>query len=60
MNLSHPVSALPIHPNLVAGSLPTWDQVPAERQQELVQALAALLMALPQLQALREALDEPE
>ena len=49
------------NPYLVSGSLPTWEQLPQERQQELIQALAALLIHLPQLQALfLEARDESE
>jgi hypothetical protein len=35
-------------------ALPQWDQFSAERQQELIQALAELMRHLPQLQALEE------
>jgi hypothetical protein len=48
---------------VTAGSLPAWEQVSPQRQQELVQALAALLLHLPELQPLleREAVgNEPE
>jgi hypothetical protein len=33
---------------------PSWDQFPAECQVELIQALAALLLRLPQLQVLQQ------
>ena len=40
-------------PNEIPSSaLPAWEQFSQERQQELIQALAALLLQLPQLQAL--------
>lgn len=35
-------------------ALPHWEQFSQERQDELVQALAALLLHLPQLKALEE------
>ena len=60
MDNPNPVSSLAIQPYLVAGSLPRWEELPPERQQELIQALAALLMGQPQLQTLLEALHEPE
>jgi hypothetical protein len=42
-------------------ALPQWDQLPLEHQRELIQALAALLLRLPQLQALEKELsDEPQ
>ena len=39
---------------VTAGSLPAWEQVPPHCQQELVLALAALLLHDPDLQALLE------
>ena len=60
MDNPNPVSSLAIQPYLVGGSLPRWEELPPERQQELIQALAALLMGQPQLQNLLEALHEPE
>jgi hypothetical protein len=60
MHVSNPISPLPTHSYLVSGSLPTWEQLPQERQQELIQALAALLIHLPQLQTLLEVSDEPQ
>jgi hypothetical protein len=50
----------PAHPYRISGSLPTWDQLPRERQLELIQALAALLISLPKVQALWEVPDEPQ
>jgi len=41
------------------GSLPSWEELPQERQRELVQTLAGLLLARPELQALLEASHEP-
>jgi hypothetical protein len=41
--------------------IPAWDQFPPECRDELVQALAALLLQLPQLQALEQEMsDEPQ
>jgi len=37
-----------------ANGLPEWEQFPQECQSELIQALAALLLHLPQLQALEQ------
>ena len=39
VSLTQPVSAY-----MIAGSLPAWEQVPQRYQQELVLALAALLL----------------
>jgi len=39
---------------LVSGDLPTWEQIPQERQKELIVALANLLIQLPELQLLLE------
>jgi hypothetical protein len=60
-------SALIVHPiSLELNSpAPAWEQFPAECQDELIQALAALLLDLPQLQTLQEGMlaqeagDEP-
>lgn len=42
-------------------AIPQWDQFPQECQRELIQALAALLLHLPQLQALEEEMNhEPQ
>jgi hypothetical protein len=59
-NLILPHSIIPVSTFLVSGSLPTWEQLPREHQHELVQALATLLMQLPQLQILLEAPHESE
>ena len=47
---------------VVAGSLPAWEQVPMQRQQELILTLAAIVLHLPELQPLleREGQHEPE
>jgi hypothetical protein len=39
---------------ILPSALPQWDQFPQECQGELIQALAALLLHLPQLQALEK------
>jgi hypothetical protein len=41
---------------LPASILPHWDQLPPQHQQELIAALALLLLRLPEVQAL---LDKP-
>jgi hypothetical protein len=47
-------------PNEIPTSaLPVWDQFSQERQQELIQALAALLLQLPQFQALEAGMSTP-
>ena len=43
----------------MTASLPRWEDLPTANQQELIQALAALLMQLPELQALLEVRHEP-
>jgi hypothetical protein len=40
-------------------ALPDWEQFPLECRSELIQALAALLLHLPQLQALEKELAAP-
>ncbi len=53
--------ALPEHSDsALADSLPNWTDLPRPNQQELIQTLAALLLHQPELQALLEALHEPE
>ena len=49
---AHPliVQPLPIPTHV----LPNWNQLPPQRQQELIAALAALLLHLPEVQALQE------
>lgn len=37
-----------------SSALPDWDQLPMECRTELIQTLAALLLHLPQLQALEK------
>ncbi len=63
MNQPNPIVP-PIQPTLsaclVSGSLPTWEQLPLDRQQELIQTLADLLTQLPPIHALLEAPDEPQ
>jgi len=49
-----PISPIPVSTYLVSGELPTWEQIPQERQKELVMALANLLIQLPELQLLLE------
>ena len=39
---------------MIAGGLPAWEQVPQRYQQELVLALAALLLHCPELHPLLE------
>ncbi len=55
------VSPLIVHPNPPEQNSPAppWEQFPAECQVELIQALAALLLHLPQLQALQEEMVVP-
>lgn len=48
-----------ILPQTQIRTFPTWEQFPQERKNELIQALAALLLHLPQLQALQEAMRAP-
>lgn len=49
-----------IRPNIVPqietpiSALPDWDQMPPDCQKDLIQALAALLLRLPQLQAIEQ------
>lgn len=44
-----------------AQAVPPWEQLPRECQNELIQALAALLLRLPQVQRLEEKMrDERE
>jgi hypothetical protein len=44
-----------------AQAVPHWEQLPRECQNELIQALAALLLRLPQVQRLEEKMrDERE
>jgi hypothetical protein len=60
-------SAMIVQPNSpeLNSPAPPWEQFPAECQIELIQALATLLLELPQLQALQEGMlaqgagDEP-
>lgn len=53
-------TALIVLPNEIPSSaLPAWDQFSQERQQELIQALAALLLQLPQIQTLEAGLSTP-
>jgi hypothetical protein len=65
MNPKNPILSRP-YPTasayVTAGSLPAWEQVPARCQQELILALAALLLHLPELQPLLspESCDESE
>ena len=54
LHLIVPISQIPVCPLLVSGDLPTWEQIPQERQKELVLALANLLIQLPELQQLLE------
>jgi hypothetical protein len=44
----------------LAESLPRWEELPPDCQQELIQALAALLLRQPATQALLETRHEPE
>jgi hypothetical protein len=48
--------AMIVHPNSLElnSPAPPWEQFPAECQVELIQALAALLLNLPQLQILQD------
>jgi hypothetical protein len=59
-NLILPHSQFPINNFLISGSLPSWDQIPKSHQQELILALANLLIQLPQLHHLLEAPDDPQ
>jgi hypothetical protein len=54
LHLIVPISPIPERTFLVSGGLPTWEQIPQERQKELVMALANLLIQLPELQLLLE------
>jgi hypothetical protein len=45
---------------MTAGSLPSWEQVPPNCQQELILALVSLVLHLPELQSLLEVQHEPE
>jgi len=57
MNNTTPLIVLP---NVIPNSaLPAWDQFSQERQQELIQTLAELLLHLPQLQALETGMAAP-
>jgi hypothetical protein len=63
MNEHEPIVLLPqcpVNVYLVAGSLPTWEQIPFRCQQELITALAALLMHLSDITTMLEVDDEPE
>jgi hypothetical protein len=42
-----------------ASALPVWEQIPLECRSDLIQALAALLLHLPQLQAIEQRLTTP-
>lgn len=48
--------SVPIVPRIEipAQAIPTWEQWPREFQKELTQALAALLLRLPEIQRLEE------
>lgn len=59
-NLTFPDSQQTVSAYLTAGSLPTWEQVPQNCQQELILALVTLLLRLPELQTLLEGSHEPE
>lgn len=39
-------------------SVPQWEQLPQECQQELIQAFAEILLHLPQVQALEEKMSD--
>lgn len=63
MNEHEPIVLLPPCPisvYLVMGSLPSWEQVPQRCQQELITALAALLIQLPDIQTVLEVGNESE
>lgn len=52
MNPKNPTLPNPLQPvsaYVIDGSLPTWEQVPLRCQQELVLALAGLLLHRPEL-----------
>lgn len=53
-----PIQRLPVSP-MLAENLPRWEELPPECQQELIQALAALLLQQPATQALLDARHEP-
>jgi len=55
-----PVFQKPVSAFVVSGDLPTWEQIPQERQKELVLALANLLIQLPELQLLLEVCHDAE
>lgn len=56
---STPIQLLPANPAL-AENLPRWEELPQDCQQELIQALAALLLQQPTTQALLDARHEPQ
>jgi hypothetical protein len=63
MMLNQPVAPFCLPPGLagavtLTGSLPRWDQFPAECQRELIQTLALLVLHCPEVQALQEKCDE--
>jgi len=63
MNQSNPIVPpfqQPLSDYLVSGDLPTWEQIPPDCQQELIQTLADLLVKLPEIHALLEVPDEPQ
>ena len=41
-----------------AQAVPEWEQLPQECQQELIQAFVAILLHLPQVQALEEEMSD--
>ena len=41
-----------------AQAVPQWEQLPQECQQELIQTFAAILLHLPQVQALEEKMSD--
>ena len=54
-----PIQLAMTRPTLVE-SLPRWEEIPQRYQQELILALAALLMQQPELQVLLEVRCEPK
>jgi len=50
LSLPHPCPTASAY--VTAGSLPAWEQVPPRCQQELITALATLLVQLPELRPL--------
>jgi hypothetical protein len=59
-NLCNPPALPEPNDRALAIILPNWADLPRPYQQELIQALADLLLRQPQLQALLEAHHEPE